>query len=473
MRTLLRAQPALGRRILASSTDLPRQRMLVISAAQRAGLAGIVDQIPPKQSGRATTPERTTHMKQQAKSNLSSSVGMVSSSSRGESGSSSGAAAATEKTSGSPQSDPSLPSVSRWRRRAQADTGWQRVEKKRPSEAPLQHRLKDEWTVPPTDMLRAGQAGIVYVRTRDELLHCGELMKGSPTPSAAITMSRYEPPEEAQWLIERIPFHTECTFQHNGTQKVQHTSRVGWMYCFNKRQPVKPKKTVQVTTTNAASSTVVVKVSVHKKFTPSEVWEQLQAGRIKALAEKLKADLLSQQEGFDCTGLQDTFQLQSTGRLCSALVRVKTNVLSQVLQVSGFTWLFVQPLGEEAEKYPVSWTPGGLPDSLKAAQERLKDTGALGLAIAERRIGYRATPISLAEVRVKLGQKETVAWRLAGAPLHASNADAQAWITEMKFDAELLPHTRRVRKGTQDWLLRAETTKSPQVDVLSLEQANP
>ena len=206
-------------------------------------------------------------------------------------------------------------------------------------------------------------------------------------------------------MIERIPFHTECTFQHNGTQKVQHTSRVGWMYSFNKRQPVRPKKTVQVTTTNAASSTVVVKVSVHKKFTPSDVWEQLQAGRIKVLAEKLKADLLSQQEGFDGTCLQDTFQLQSTGRLCSALVRVKTSALSQVLQVSGFTWLFVQPLGEEAEKYPVSWTPGGLPDSLKAAQERLKDTGALGLAIAERRIGYRATPISLAEVRVKLGQK--------------------------------------------------------------------
>ena len=226
---------------------------------------------------------------------------------------------------------------------------------------------------------------------------------------------------------------------------------------------------MQVTTTNAASSTVVVKVSVHKRYAPSDVWEQLQAGRIKLLAEKLKDDLMSQQEGFDCTGLQDTCQLQLAGRLCSALVRVKASVLSQVLQVSGYTWLFVQPLGEEAEKYPVSWTPGGLPDSLKAAQERLKDTGALGLAIAERRIGYRATPVSLAEVRVKLGQKETVAWRLAGAPLHASNADAQAWITEMKFDAELLAHTRRVRKGTQDWLLRAETTKSPQIDVLSLE----
>ena len=134
-------------------------------------------------------------MKQHTKPSLSSSGGMGSGSSRGESGSSSGAAAASEKTTGSPQSDPSLPSVSRWRRRAQVDSGWQRVEKKKPTEPPLQHKLKDEWTVPPTDMLRAGQAGIVYVRTRDELLHCGELMKGSPTPSAAITMSRYEPPE--------------------------------------------------------------------------------------------------------------------------------------------------------------------------------------------------------------------------------------------------------------------------------------
>ena len=47
-------------------------------------------------------------------------------------------------------------------------------------------------------------------------------------------------------------------------------------------------------------------------------------------------------------------------------------------------------------------------------------------------------------------------------------SEAEAWLREMSLEGVILPHTRRIRRNCQDWLVRAESSQAPKIDALAL-----
>ena len=113
---------------------------------------------------------------------------------------------------------------------------------------------------------------------------------------------------------------------------------------------------------------------------------------------------------------------------------------------------------------------GTLPDDISVIQKRAKEAGSLGICIADRRVGYRAKASELAEVKRKLGHEDFVTWKLAGAPLSCSAGEAVSWLQELHAEGKVLDHTRRVRRGTQEWLIRIPAGITPKSDTLSVTQ---
>ena len=101
-------------------------------------------------------------------------------------------------------------------------------------------------------------------------------------------------------------------------------------------------------------------------------------------------------------------------------------------------------------------------------RKRCAESGALGLSLGDRRLGYRTRQSDLSEVKKRLGHSDTIAWRLSGAPLAASSTEAEAWLREMSLDGVILSHTRRIRRNCQDWIVRADASAKPKIDALAL-----
>ena len=61
--------------------------------------------------------------------------------------------------------------------------------------------------------------------------------------------------------------------------------------------------------------------------------------------------------------------MQQTSRLITTLVRVKSESAEAILGSSGKSWILSQPLGALAQRYPITWISGPLPDDLAAARK--------------------------------------------------------------------------------------------------------
>ena len=463
LRTLLRAQPQLARRVLSSGeADRDRQRLLVVGAAQRAGLGALI----PEAAMRGVTrkqgqqPVRLTpqHSSSQDKDSgwslpvsptppekllLSPQLGV-----------------------GSESKGKDSPGVRRWARRQDKDQGWQLVQKR---QAPTQKiSLVDEWNVPMASELCLGKTGVALAESREQLLAQAQAMKGNPCKTAMVFGQQVEAPLGVRWSVAKVAYHVNCEFMRNAKVTVQRQSRVGYLYQFHGSETVELRSKPKVATTGHQASTTVLRLQVHQKFCPPNKWSELQQGRLKVLSDQIHADIQTTGSELQKEALQDLFQMQASGRLISAMIRLKLEAVEPLLRLSGASWVFCQPIGDCAERYPVSWSPGPIPDSLTIPRKRASESGAVGLVIGDRRLGYRSTQESFEDMKNKLGQTSTTTWRLAGAPLTSSSTDATGWLTEMGLEGTLLLHTRRVRRGTQDWLVRAPEKFSPSSDTLAL-----
>ena len=257
--------------------------------------------------------------------------------------------------------------------------------------------LEDEWDVPPLSELRLGQAGIAYVKDQTELQRQALAMRGNTYKTALLCPVRAEPPKGVIWKMSKSVFHCTSPYQRHGQELVHRSSKVAFLYQLHASETVTLRTKTQTTNSGISVSTVVLKLSAHKRYTSPLTWEALEQGRNKPFSEQLHKDLsdLSLPNG----SVQDLFQLQQTSRVISTLVRVKAEAAEAILGTSGKSWIFSQPLGALAERYPITWISGPLPDDLSVVRKRCSESGALGLSLAERRLGYRTRANELADVK--------------------------------------------------------------------------
>ena len=460
VRTLFRSQPQLIKRIAACTDDTNRMRILMVSAAQRAGIGNLVADadmvgITPKKGQMQAVPDSPAKNTQHASSARRSSPPAPAMTTTVA------AAAPPMKTVSLEEREPE-PS-SRWARR-QKEGGWQTIPK-RASEPPVL-TLEDEWDAPVLSELRLGQAGIAYVRDQAELFRQALAMRGNTFKTSLLCPIRAEPPKGVLWRMSRTVFHATSPYQRHGQEQVHRASKVAFLYQLHASESVSLRTRIQTTSSGLTVSTVVLKLVAHKRYTPPLTWAALEQGRNKPFSEQLQKDL--SESSLPAGSVQDLFQMQQTSRLITTLVRVKAESAETILGTSGKSWIFSQPLGALAERYPITWISGPLPSDLTVTRKRCSDSGALGLSLSDRRIGYRTRLSDLTEVKKKLGHSDTRAWRLSGAPLAASTSEAENWLREMSLDGVILSHTRRIRRNCQDWIVRAEASQAPKIDALAL-----
>ena len=127
-------------------------------------------------------------------------------------------------------------------------------------------------------------------------------------------------------------------------------------------------------------------------------------------------------------GVNDVFKLAMQGRIISCCARVDTSALEAIFAVSGKTWVFGHPLSREAPRFPVVWANESWPRDLGPLYTRAIDSGAVGLALGDRHIGYRCLQGKDDHVRASLGVQPKTAWLLSGIPLSFAFSDAQGTI---------------------------------------------
>eukprot|EP00971_Amphidinium_carterae_P187389 3719259-Amphidinium_carterae.1 len=167
--------------------------------------------------------------------------------------------------------------------------------------------------------------------------------------------------------------------------------------------------------------------------------------------------------------ITDAFKLQKYGKVISASLRIHVDAQVDCLRVSGHTWLFAQPLGMSGGDFPVIWDTTQMPYDLTAYRERCLDIDALGLAIDERRLGFRVHATEESYIRQVLSKPKLVTWRLAGLPLTCSFFDAAHMLQDdFQFDGEVLESSRQVWRGRQSWLVKSTETDPPSEDTVRL-----
>ena len=93
------------------------------------------------------------------------------------------------------------------------------------------------------------------------------------------------------------------------------------------------------------------------------------------------------------------------------------------------------------------------------------------MALGDRHIGYRCTQGKEDSVRKALGVQPKAAWILGGVPLSFTHGDASGLLEDMGAQAKLLPHTRKVIRGFQSWVVHMAPTASPREDTLHVASA--
>ena len=433
--------------LLEGNGDADRIRVLTVSAMQRAGLGALV----PSSAMSGVTEKRGQLQPGRSQSPVASVPSGLSGPTPEPPTRREPSPAITATSRAAPQSaaaataadnDHSRPanSSSRWGRRQREERGWQVVPKRTPE---YTQELVSEWSAPVLDELQLGKSGVALALTQDSLHRQALSMRGNPEVTALVSPIKSDPPKNLIWRMTRTTYHTQTTMQKNGKDHTYAASRVGYLYQLHATQDISLNNKPVISKAGQASSTTVLKIVAHKRFTENNLWEKLLQGHLRTFSDALRQDARTKK--IPDNAIQDTFQLQMSGRMISALVRVRSEYVEALLALSGITsWYFIQPLGAQAEAYPVTWAVGTLPDDISVIQKRAKAAGSLGICVADRRVGYRAKASELAEVKRKLGHEDFVTWKLAGAPLSCSVGEAESWLLELKAEGKVLePHQAR------------------------------
>ena len=279
LRTLLRAQPQLARRVLSSGeADRDRQRLLVVGAAQRAGLGALIAEADMRgitrkqgqQPVQLAPPRSITHDKSKVwplpvsptppdKPPLSPPVG--------------------ESSEGRERDSPS---AKRWTRRQDRDQGWQLVQKKQATTQKV--TLVDEWSVSVvSELLCLGKSGVALAESREHLVSQAHAMKGNPSKTAMLYGQQIEAPPGLKWRVAKVAYHVNCEYMRNAKATTQRQSRVGYLYQFHGSESVELRSKPKAATTGHQASTTVMRLQVHQKFCPPTRWSELQQGKLRIL----------------------------------------------------------------------------------------------------------------------------------------------------------------------------------------------
>eukprot|EP00971_Amphidinium_carterae_P131749 2609533-Amphidinium_carterae.1 len=316
----------------------------------------------------------------------------------------------------------------RWGRRsrtdANADAGWTLVQTKRDGDT-----LCDEWTVPVTSGLRMNQSGVAYTDEEDVAKQWLDITRNNPHPCAIVSRKRLQLglPDVS---VSRVAFHMDKTVMRGGLSE-------------------------------HANSTNVLRIIAHEMYTPKpkDVWKLLEHGKTQVFKDALVCVLASHANEVPSSMIVDVFKLQKLGKTISGCVRVQSEAAVECLR----------PLGELSSTYPVIWDTYQLPPSLEAYRERCTDLDAVGLAIDEKRLGFRVHTDEETYLRGVLSKPKLFTWRLGGLPLTCSYHDAVTMLADdFQFTGEVVEASRQVWRGRQSWLVKSVDEGAPVEDTIKL-----
>ena len=442
LRTILRAQPKVAQRILATPDSVTHLAILQ-AAAKRAGLGTLVN-------GPGVQPEQEAHSK--------------------------GGVQATSAPS-SPPSGPSpvLQQKTRWNKRSQdhsepppPSTGWRTVRRNLRS-APT-WKLTSEWTVPVVSELHLNTPGVMLCEDTKEAMSIVLRMKRTSAPSAIVSRQRLQLPDSL--AVQRTAFHMKrvhSTSDADGKQceEVRTIPVIGHVYQLGGIHSVGLKQAPQLSTFSVSQATVVVRVLTAAQWCPEGVWTGLQKGKAQALKTEL-IRLLQVDYPSHVTSVYDIFRLEQQGCIIGACIRIAAPALASVLAISGSSWVFVHPLSQQAPEFPAIWNSEPWPQELAPLRARASDIGAMSLALGDRHIGFRCRKGQEDSVRMSLGVVPKESWILSGIPVSFSSAEANSALEDMGVNARVQEHTRRVMRNTQSWVVHLDPGKTPAEDTLHL-----
>ena len=442
LRTLLRAQPKVAARILATP-DSTTHLAILQAAAKRAGLSTLV-------ASPGAQPEPEAHSK--------------------------GGVQATSAPT-PPLSGPSPLPKSRWSKRSQdpsdqppPTSGWRTVRKNLRS-APV-WKLTSEWTVPVVSELHLNTPGVMLCEDTKEALSIVLRMKRTSAPSAIVSRQRLQLPDTL--AMQRTAFHMKRVHTTSDAEGKQNEETrtipvIGHIYQLGGIHSVALKQAPQLSTFSVSQATVVVRVRdlTAAQWCPEDVWSGLQKGKAQALKAELIRLLQADSPAY-VTSIYDIFRLEQQGRIIGACIRIAAPALASVLATSGSSWLFVHPLSQQAPDFPAIWNSEPWPQELAPLRARASDIGAISLALGDRHIGFRCRKGQEESVRLSLGVVPKESWILSGIPVSFSSAEANSALEDMGICARVQEHTRRVMRNTHSWVVHLDPGQQPTEDTLHL-----
>ena len=426
LRTMLAAQPKTVEKVIAATSAGERYDVL-LAGYKKAGMASLVHASVPRPGNRA----RVTPLSPPP----------------------------PEPRSENPPSDQN-PLPGRWQRRNQPiiKDGWQKVE--RPTRRNVTFSLADEWTVVVSPSLRLHQSGIVWFETTEDARRLADQLRGTMAPSAIASRQRID----GLMTVHRMGFHLVKSTP--GKEDVT-VPVVGWIHQLSTEHKVALRRAPQVYSLAGKGDTLVVKLLAAPEWTPADLWQQLQKGKISPLREEVIRLLQTSAPG-QVGSIQDAFRPELRGKTVGCNLRVATSALKPLLSCSGQSWIFVHPMGETIPSYPTVWTGQSHPTELEPFYQRARDAGALGLTIGERHIGYRVAQEAENSVRQQLDSPAKTAWLLAGVPLAYSVCEANQILGDLGVQGHVAENTRRVGRGGQNWLVYLQGDANVSEDVLQI-----
>eukprot|EP00971_Amphidinium_carterae_P107535 2130002-Amphidinium_carterae.2 len=449
MRTLLLAQPGLGSKLLEASS-LAQRVDLLLAGLRSTGLIGLAN---TQYAQTLKTPKPGRNRFQRSRDSRPPLEVNV--------------AVDVRPEKPEPPVQPNPPEQpSRWSRARHAKTtdskqGWQTVSRHKP---PLDEgELVDEWSVPVASSLHFHKPGICFVTGNEAAQRCKDTVAGSFHAQAVVTRKKLE--NFAEEEPEKIAFHIRKEVQRGASKTMQQTAVVGWLYNLTPRK-VTLRTPVQSTSISVSASTIVVKVSTHQQFCPPDTWSALTRGKLKVLQTAL-ISVLQEHDPKHVQCVQDIFMLQQSGKLMTALIRVTAGSLHALMSASGKSFVFVQPMPQQADDYPVVWDCP-LPTTLDAVRQRAEDLGALSLALGEKRIGFRVTAAMELTVRAALEKPRQATWRISGVPMSCSYTDVVEMLDDFALEGTVVETSRRLFRRSQSWLVRCAEDAQPVEDTIQV-----
>ena len=266
--------------------------------------------------------------------------------------------------------------------------------------------------------------------------------------------------------VHKLAFHLQRSpGETKENEKPMVIPTVGWVHQMCSAHKVHLKRAPQVAAVDTRGGTTVVRLVATAMWTPKDIWASLQKGRLQPMKDEAET-LLRDSAARHISDLYDVFNLQMQGKSILCNMRISNQALRPLLAQSGKHWLFIHPLGAANADYPTVWAGTAWPPDLSPTYQRAKDVGCLGLTLGERHVGFRTQADSEAQIRLALDAPSRQAWLLAGVPVSYNIDDAGRLLDELGASGKILDQTRRVVRGTQNWVVHLLDNTDPQEDTL-------